>query len=404
MHSLETRGHRSRKRALELGAGSVGKHSRTSVIKCQYITLLVKKWAWGLISAYCFHELAVAAKMMLPPNHTVQELNDVCSCGSMGELPGNIPRDLTAMFCKDLLTPEPLTIRIPYVDPKGDKKHAESIETKIFLASDWIHCAHKLEAGKFIFGFQEVEAFWNNVAPTNKMLDPKITKRGAWKSKTLPLQLHADGAAFHDRDSLVTVSISGLLKQGSIKESNLVLASYPKSCTSKIQGSETWHVIWEWLVWDFHALLANKWPSVDPFGEPFAPGSIRAERAGKMILPSGWAAMIWNISGDMDYFQNDLGCPHHAVTGDKPLCIFCNCDKETRNWFDFRDASPWVQGRSLWVPQHPLFDLQTFSVYNISYDVLHVMDLGVTSHAVANLLFNIIFVGASDLSVAWSAT
>ena len=377
--------------------------SSSTIIKSQYVTVLLKKWVWGLFSAQCLHELAVASQMMLPEGHIEPELDEITQCGSRGDRPANIRRDLTRIYCKNVMVPQPFTITVPYLDPKGDKKHAENMQTDIFLVSDWLHTVSNTPGLMWvfdnIFGASDVQKFWDSVDPSNPTLSSTISKRRNWKAKTLPLQLHADGAAFHDRDSLLTVSISGLLKKGTIKESNLILASYPKSCTSKISGSETWKVIWRWLLWDFKNLLNNTWSAVDPWGNAFDRDSAMAKKAGKQILPQGWCATIWNFSADMDYYY-EMGCPHFAVTGGKPLCIFCNCNKSDRNWFDFTEGSAWKGQRSMWVPKHPLFELETFTVYNIAYDVLHVLDLGVTSHVIANILFSVVIDSAPNIEVA----
>ena len=90
------------------------------------------------------------------------------------------------------------------------------------------------------------------------MEKPKVFDKPGFDNKAIPVILHGDGASFEMRDSLMTISFAGLLKEGSTLQTNLILASWPKSCCAKQDGG-TWTAIWKWLAWDFNQLFHNKY-------------------------------------------------------------------------------------------------------------------------------------------------
>ena len=95
------------------------------------------------------------------------------------------------------------------------------------------------------------------------------------ESTLLPLRIHGDGAEFLTRDSLLTLSMTGLLGRGSTKSLTMNLASWPLSTTTKRNhhyGHDTWREVWKVLKWSFNALATGKHPSRDGHGcaTPFA--------------------------------------------------------------------------------------------------------------------------------------
>ena len=61
--------------------------------------------------------------------------------------------------------------------------------------------------------------------------------------KTIPLTMHSDGGQFQHNDSMVVLSVSGLLNSsGDSKNKSLLIGAWPKSC--EVKGKEgTWDVI-----------------------------------------------------------------------------------------------------------------------------------------------------------------
>ena len=242
--------------------------------------------------------------------------------GSWGVNPNHAQAQIMNRFFNDLWVPPAMTIPIPYLDPKSDKTIAIWGETAIYLPSIWLRSIFEkpeLEAQlETCFGIHKLKEFWDQI---DLKKDPKVTaaltKTRGWKNKTIPLLLHGDGAAYQDRDSLMTASCSGLLKEGTVDECNLFLAAYPKTCTSKGENG-TWHAISAWIAWDLNALLENKYQMTDPKGNPWPQG-------GQQILPNDYRCVLWSLQGDDDFFQTDIGLPNKSQVEPKPCCHLCRC-------------------------------------------------------------------------------
>ena len=98
----------------------------------------------------------------------------------------------------------------------------------------------------------------------------------------------------------------------------------------------------------------------------------------------------------MDYYSVDLGLPNNMDPND--ACAFCTANKTTRNWFDFTPSAPWK--RSSPRPRaspHQVYELRGFTTWHFGIDWLHTMDLGVASHAIGNVLADVVFRRLSHL-------
>ena len=73
-------------------------------------TLLLIKWAWGMLASADVQELALAIKLA---GNNEDEIDDLASCGTYGEQKSNILRDLNRKFCKDMMVPHPFKVRAP---------------------------------------------------------------------------------------------------------------------------------------------------------------------------------------------------------------------------------------------------------------------------------------------------
>ena len=169
------------------------------------------------------------------------ELDALASIASYGQT-NKAHRDLSRRYCTDLSTPQPLVLQIPAVDPKGDHSRSILVETTIFLPSQWLVALQddQLEYEfSALFGIDRLQEFWSHQSNTN---DPKWKEHSKLFSqppsniKAIPILLHGDGARFENRDSLMTISFIGVLKEGSTLETNVILAAWPKSCCAKQEG------------------------------------------------------------------------------------------------------------------------------------------------------------------------
>ena len=274
------------------------------------------------------------------------------------------------------------------------------VDTSLFLPSQWLSSLqhpdlqYELEA---LFGSTaDLEEFWNSQLPE----DPKwkghpMLKKKNWKQKAIPVVIHGDGASYQKNDSLMTLSFSGLLKEGKTLDTNLVLACFPKSSSAKGQGG-TWDCIWSWLVWDFNNLFHNKFSKKDPWGADL-PLDMR-DKADKPILADGFFIVVAGVLGDNDFMQNELFLPHWRHELPKPCCHLCTGNKHDKNWFDFRTSAPWKLSPPLNpASKHIINSIIGWTPFHFHLDWMHTVDLGCASHACANIIFEIVYVNLKHL-------
>ncbi|CAE8733253.1 unnamed protein product, partial [Polarella glacialis] len=135
-------------------------------------------------------------------------------------------------------------------------------------------------------------------------------------------------------------------------------------------------------------------PYEDADGNSWPIGSYRASVAGTPLCPnSGFRAVIWVLAGDMDYLQVDLGLPHQASLDP---CAWCRCNKSDTPFNDFRENAKWKNVRrspadhiANPVTNHLIMTIPGVNFFCFHLDSLHVLDLGVASHAIGNLLWEI---------------
>ena len=153
----------------------------------------------------------------------------------------------------------------------------------------------------------------------------------------IPLMMHADGGAFAKRDSLMVMSMRCILSSASVADSMLLLAAIPKKARWKNEAADTFDNIWKVLVWSFTAMFQGKWPTHS------WDGSLIAECGGHDLTPkSRLKAVIWTLSGDMEYFANELGISKYSSNSP---CSWCACDRDGTPFNDFRPTAAWKSTR-----------------------------------------------------------
>jgi hypothetical protein len=367
-----------------------------------FATCILLKWAWGSLSAPDVQQLALACKLS---GNTESEVDELASIGNYG-LNDKQHRDLMLKFSGRLLTPQSRLINLPYTDVKGDANFCLHTQVPIILPSDWLRTLMTNPDLSFekeaCFGVSELfNQFWNKCDLNDpKLVGHQILNTPNFRHKAIPLLLHGDAAEFERYDSLFTISMSGLLKDGQTLDTNLLITSWAKSDAWCGPGG-SFETLWAWISWDLQALAQNRYPDTDPFGQPLS--SEFDDISGQSVLPDGFAAFLYGIQGDMDFFY-DLGMPHFAQELPKPCCGWCSGTKtDVRPWFDFRTDAAWrnsmPQKQADW-SEHVHIMQRTPGVHHHSFlcDWLHTVDLGVSAHFIANVIYDITYNKLSHMS------
>ena len=382
---------KSRRRLIELDDGAFIGSDPLAVS-------LIRKWAWGGLSAADVQEFALAAKQSGADSDEIRKL---ASFGSFGTCKQNCHRDLMRYVCPRITcVPESTAVQVPYYDNKGSSDVALLCEMECILPLDWIDVMANSPETKelFLHDFcpsEDLQMFWmsQDVEHDPKFKHHPILEKDS--SKGIPLTFHSDGAQFQDRGSLTILSMAPLLSKAAPVDKNLLIAACPKDCC--VPGPEgTWACIWMWVVWSMTWLFRGVHPSVDPFGNVFETSSHRGKKAGKPILGRGLFCFLWAFLADMEFLMVDLGLPHHAA---EFPCGWCQGNKSDVPYNDFRLAALWRNTVPKSPPtDHVIMQIPGMTVWHFALDMLHVMELGGTSQMIGNLLFYIVFMLWNNLT------
>lgn len=294
---------------------------------------------------------------------------------------------------RNLVSPEASSILAKHCSK--DKETGQAVvgsrETHVLFPHDWLATLDEADLVEKYFGsVEQMGSFWRWQRQDN----PKYYKNVFFEqandmTKVIPLLVHGDGAQHAEHDSLFAISFRSLLTALSVKDSQFLCAGICKSSKT----ADTLPEIWRHLCWSFGAMAAGTHPLKDADGKPFQPGTYRHSVAGSPLTKQGFRAVVWVLAGDMEYFQNELGLPHHACN--EP-CAWCECNKSDIPWNDFRDRAAWrsrirtaQQHLEDPITDHCVMEIPGVNFFSLHLDVLHVLDLGVTSHAVGNLLWEL---------------
>ena len=354
---------------------------------------LVLRWSEGKLSAKDVQELAALAVASGATDMEVRWLATINAHGSPGG-GGNASKQLVRTYCARMDICEPHVARIACKCTKTSK--AMEADVCMFLPHDLLGSLgkHYPDAFASLFGTQNLSTWWSSLDRNN----PKAWQHPIWdmsdeeRGRCIPLQMFGDGVEFQDRDSLNTVAFKGVcLEETGAKDAYLLMAAFPKCCSTE----DTWPQLWTWIAWSLRALLHGKHPRVDPWGVPFPAGSRRREMAGLDIIPGGYTAVLWAFCADLDYFSKELGMPYHSC---REFCWRCRCNRSTRPWNDFRPEAAHrrtlLSARELAEADldHTLFKADIgFGLPMLQIDAMHAIDLGVSLYTIASVLSTVIY-------------
>ena len=129
--------------------------------------------------------------------------------------------------------PEPYHFKVDFIDPRSNKEELVQHETASILLQDYMSHFEEHWGDHFqtTFGTEDLRAFWEACGPEDpKFYNHPMLEVPNWQDLFIPYFLHGDFAEFADRDSLMTVSASGVLAEGETRNCKLWLWSYAKSC------------------------------------------------------------------------------------------------------------------------------------------------------------------------------
>jgi len=296
--------------------------------------------------------------------------------------------------------PFPYKVQIPML-VKSNDECAVSVKTKdfwMYLPHEWFAlegCSQQVL--ETLFGLSSVESFWAEHDLEN---DPKFFENpimGVHGTKNdlhnlVALSVHGDAGRFHRNDSMMVVSMRSLHSAANVASSQLLLVGIPKACINKSRDPDldTMYQVWKILKWSFTHLFYGTFPETQHTGEPWGEPS-RLAKAGKPLF-HGWKACIFALTGDLEYFQNEMklkGYSHNEC------CWNCSANKSDIPHNDYRMDAKWrgtcrtpAQHRANPPTNHLVMEIPGVVAETFAYDSLHILEEGTASHAIANCFWD----------------
>ena len=383
---LSARGGHKQKRRRQEQQGTENPESVEVHDTSPLATALLIRWAEGQLSAVDVQELSALAVMSGATDAEVKWLARIGACGKNSS---HCSRALYAKYCQSMELPERYLVQVPLRE-KGSKEATLDVSISMLLPHDWVHCMAKSDKFNDAIGIPNIEAWWAGSTTRNPKFWQHPCLDKDYKHKGWPYIMHGDGAKLHDRDSLLTISMKPLLGNSGFKDSHWFLVGLPKS----VSTAKAWEKIWTVLAWSMDAIASGCHPAVDEEGKPWPANHVRSAVAGKPLMAGNRFGVMWGMTGDLDYFMKDLGLPYHSSA---EFCWRCKCNRSDKPWNDFRDNAAWrseirtpLQVKALHL-SNPLFAASEMSALMLMFDVMHVCDLGITGHVIANTLWTLVF-------------
>jgi len=167
-------------------------------------TTLLTRWGEGQLSATDVQQFAQAA---VQDGATHPELIWLAQIGSHGLHPGNASRDWKGKYLKETLAPEPSSAKVSLFTTK-DRTATFEQNVDLLLPHEWFATLAS-SFGPWDFDEQLGAPLAPERWAAQDLNNPKIFEHplldiADWRKIAIPVVLHADGAQFQERDSLLT--------------------------------------------------------------------------------------------------------------------------------------------------------------------------------------------------------
>ena len=153
---------------------------------------LLELWAWGILSAPLTQWLAEGTVL---DGNSRPDVVALASVGKAGTWASNTRRDLLHRCLRDMDLPEPVQLRIPYIDK--DNALGWAVVPIVMPSQLCRGLYHKYpEHFQSLLG-GGLQNFWEQVDPQDpKLLGHPMLAKPNWKQCAIPLVLHGDGVMF----------------------------------------------------------------------------------------------------------------------------------------------------------------------------------------------------------------
>ena len=208
----------------------------------------------------------------------------------------------------------------------------------------------------------------------------------------IALGLHGDGVPHQKRKTIEVFSWNFVAHPHGQR---YLFAALEKDfcCDCGCGGRHSLEALMEIFAWSMRQLMAGRWPLARHDKTPFGKGD--EQRQAKQGTPFVARAGLFQLRGDWAYYKQLFAFPSWSSHS---ICWLCGANTTDAPYWDFSSQAQWRKRRyskgQFWetLKQNGgtvccLFHLPGVSLDSVMIDVLHALDLGVTQHALGNILW-----------------
>ena len=196
----------------------------------------------------------------------------------------------------------------------------------IVLAHELMGCLHdhypKEFRGRLLGEGGEIslQQYWagSMVGEDPRLVSHPLLQNPRFRECCIPCAVHADAVPFKKSQPGASLSVtawSSLLGQGESTWDVVFLWDAVPSkmeCTRGKHGVDTDELRFQVMRWDWEHALRGVYPHTDPWGNPWAAGSLRHERAGRPIA-SGFCMGLLQLRADMLHQVTEWQLKHYQA-------------------------------------------------------------------------------------------
>ena len=242
---------------------------------------------------------------------------------------------------------------------------------------------------RIVGGDGALESFWNGMSQSEFVQRHPYLPKSSW-CDTVPLGFHGDGGAFNAQDSLYSLSWNALTATGATMQTRFLFTSIRKSDMCEGSMDRVLHI----FAWSMNVLLSGQTPHRD--------WDNRRLDGGGVDLAGGFCGCLTQIRGGWEWYCQIVGFPRWIEAA--RMCPFCQASATNPNipWSDFSLGAAWrptVWSHDEYIAHMLLHELVIPMLFRtnggvlglrlecVMVDVLHTVDLGLTTHIVGNVIW-----------------
>ena len=287
--------------------------ARTRIAPSALVGYLVELWSWGRLSPQTLRIIVDKAKQDIlayaAGTLDFTEIEQLSTIGAEGHATQNALRDLERKLSVPRLDKARFSFNCLMRSPMARFVLQDNMQD-VVLPHHFFHILHRDYPDEFQTKFVGhpggLSDCWLDQAGNPLLDDHPLMSRANWQTTTIPFAIHGDatpvaGIGKGWGKQVDIYSFYSLVAHGTTRDLMVLLYAGFVHLLTKDSMLQVWRI----LVWSFKALAKGCWPETDAYGT--APTNATDKDRAGTPLAGEYAAVVWCIESDLDYYSKNLG-------------------------------------------------------------------------------------------------